>query len=234
MLNGLSQIFEGVLDRLHSQATTVLPALLAAGIIFLTAFIIAVLVRALIYRIFKGLTIDRFLRQTGVAYVMDRGGGFRATRIVAEGAYIAILLTGFLAGLSAFNNQLADQIIQGFVLLLPKLVVAAIIIIGGVWASQYFGRSLLVWAVNEGLPAPRRLAAMCRVMIVFISIVVAADQMDFAPRVFLASFIILVGGFVLAAAIALGTSMAGEVRRFFRGEEERSDRVAERSLWSQL
>lgn len=225
MSNGFTQIFQAVLDRLHNQATTVLPAMLAALIIFVTAFVIATLTRALLYRIFKGLTLDRFLRRSGVAYVMDRGGRFRATRLVAETAYLSILVTGFLTGLSAFNNQLADQIIQAFVLLLPKLVVAAVIIIGGVWASQYFGRGLLVWAVNEGLPAPRRLAAVARVMIVFISIVVAADQMDFAPRVFLAAFVLLVGGIVLVAAL--------EARRFL-AYEERPAPVAEKSLWSQL
>lgn len=235
MPNGLGQIFQGVLDRLQNQATTVLPGLLAAAIIFLTAFVVALVARALLYRIFKGLAIDRFLRRSGVAYIMDRQGSFRATRLVAEGAYVAILITGFLTGLSAFNSQLADHIIQGFVLLMPKLVVAAIIIVGGVWASQYFGRSLLVWAVNESLPAPRRMAALCRVMIVFISIVVAADQMDFAPRVFLAAFIILVGGFVLVVGLALGSSAAAEVKRFFQSSgEDRPDRVAERSLWSQL
>ncbi len=234
MPNGFGQIFQGVLDRLHNQATTVLPGLLAAAIIVLTSFLIALAARALLYRIFKGLAIDRFLRRSGVAYIMDKQGSFRATRLVAEGAYAAILITGFLTGLSAFNSQLADHIIQGFVLLMPKLVVAALIIVGGVWASQYFGRGLLVWAVNEGLPAPRRLAAICRVMIVFISIVVAADQMDFAPRVFLAAFIILIGGFVLLSAIALGSTASAEFKRFFQGAGHEPERIAEKSLWNQL
>jgi hypothetical protein len=234
MIQAFEQILQGVLDRLQNQATTVLPALLAALIIMVLSLVVAVLTRALLYRIFKGLALDRFLRRTGVAYAIDRAGRFRATRIVAETAYFGVLLTGFLTGLSAFNNQVTDQLIQGFVLLLPRLLVAAVIIVAAVWASHYFGRSLLVWAVNEGLPGPRRLAAICRVVIVFVAIVVAADQLDFAPRVFLAAFIILAGGVAIIVSIALGTVAAGELRRLIAGQRERNEPERERSLWNQL
>lgn len=233
MIKAFEQILQGVLDRLQNQATTVLPAFLAAIIIVTMSFLVALLVRALLYRIFKGLAIDRFLRRSGVAYAIDRSGRLRATRLVAETAYFAILLTGFLTGLSAFNSQVGDQLIQGFVLLLPRLAVAALIIVTGVWASQYFGRSLLVWAVNEGLPGPRRMAAICRVMVVFVSVVVAADQLDFAPRVFLSAFVILVGGVAIIVSIALGTVAAGELRRLISDQREKGE-PAGKSLWNQL
>jgi hypothetical protein len=77
-----------------------------------------------------------------------------------------------------------------------------VILLVGAWLSQYLGRSLLVWAVNENLPAPRRIVAAARVLIMFVAVVVVADTLNFARTVFLAAFMILVGGAVLTASLA--------------------------------
>ncbi len=234
MIETLRKVLQGALDRLHEQLTTYLPSMLAALTLVLAAWLAALSVRWVIYRIFKGLTIDKFLRQSGVAFMIDRSGRLRATRIVAESSYSAILLGGFLMGLSVFNTNITTQMIQTFIFLLPKLMVAGVILLAGMWLSQYLGRSLLVWAVNEELPAPRRIAAVARLLIMFVAVVVAADQLDFARNVFLAAFIILVSGIVLTASLAVGLGAGGTLRRLFDEKRDEAASGKERSLWSHL
>ena len=60
MSETLTTILTGVMERLQFQATTYLPSLIAAGIVIVSALIVAVVVRLIIYRIFKGAAIDRF------------------------------------------------------------------------------------------------------------------------------------------------------------------------------
>jgi hypothetical protein len=229
----MRKVLEGALERLHYQVTTYLPSLLAALTLVLGAYLTALLARWLIYRIFKGLAIDKFLRQSGVAFLVDPSGRLRATRLVAETVYWSILVSGVLLGLNVFGTDLTTHMVQGFVFLLPKLFVAGLILLGGTWLGQYLGRSLLVWAVNENLPSPRRLAAALRILIVFAAVVVAADQLDFARHVFLAAFIIFVGGAVLAVSLAIGLARGG-VERFFEEKREQTGDSAGRSLWSHL
>jgi hypothetical protein len=228
----LRQILEGALDRLYYQVTTYLPSLLAALTLFLGAYLLALCARWLIYRIFKGLTIDKFLRQSGVAFLVDPSGRLRATRLVAETTYWAIVLSGVLLGLNVFGTDLTTQMIQGFVFLLPKLMVTGLILLGGTWLGLYLGRSMLVWAVNENFPYPRRLAVIVRILVLFVAIVAAADQLNFARNVFLAAFIIFVGGAVLAASLLIGLGGNG-VRRFIEDRREQAE-GSERSLWSHL
>jgi len=234
MAETLQKVLEGALDRLQLHLTTYLPSLLAAVIVALGAFAMALLARWLVYRIFKGLTIDKFLRRSGVAYMIDQSGRFRATRLVAETVYWAILLTGLLTGLSVFGTDLTSQMISGFVFLLPKLVVAGVILLAGAWLSQHLGRSVLVWAVNESLPAPRRLAAVVRFFIMFVAVVAAADHLNFARTVFLAAFLLLTGGAVLAASLAAGLGAGGVLRRYIEEKREQDQHPAERSLWTHL
>ena len=234
MVETLRTVLQGVLERLYKYVTIYLPSLLAALILFLAAYVMAVFARWLLYRIFKGPTIDRFLRRSGVAFMLDPSGHLRATRLVAETVYWCLLLSGFLLGLSVFDTDITTQLIQKFVFLLPKLVVAGLILLAGAALGQYLGRSMLVWAVNEDFPFPRRLATVVRIIILFVAVVVAADQLDFARSVFLAAFIILVGGGVLTVCLAIGFGAGGGFRRYFEEKKEHAANSSERSLWNHL
>ncbi|MEN6534051.1 MAG: hypothetical protein ABFD60_06670 [Bryobacteraceae bacterium] len=234
MIETMQQVLEGVLSRLRFQVTTYLPPLLVGLIILAGAYAIAVLARWTLNRIFKGIAADRFLHRSGLAFMLDRTGRLRARRLVSEGAYWFILIAGFLTGLSAFDTELTTQMTQSFVFLIPKLVVAGLILLAGVWLSQFLGRSALVWAVNESLPSPRKLAGAIRVAILFVAVVVAADQLDFARHVFLAAFVIVMGGAVLAASLALGLGGRDAVSSYFRGRQEAGEDRGERSLWNHL
>src|SRR5579883_1506236 len=201
MLTILKKILEGVVQRLETYGTIVLPSLLAALVLLVAAWLIAACSRWLVYRLFKGPAIDRFLRTSGLAFMLDPRGRLRATRLVAESVYWCIIISGVLLGLSAFDSQFTTLIIQKLVLLMPKLVIAGAILLTGFWLSQYLGRTTVVWAVNESLPTPRRIATAVRVLIMFVAVVVAANQLEFASSVFLAAFIIFVGGAVLTVSL---------------------------------
>jgi hypothetical protein len=235
MITTLRSVLEDALQRLNYVAAAYLPSLLAALTLVLGAYVTAVFVRWLTYRIFKGRTIDKFLRQSGIAFMVDSTGQLRATRLAAESAYWLILLSGVLLGVNVFGTELTTRMIQSLIFLLPKLFVAALILLGGAWLGQYLGRSMLVWAVNENFPSPRRLATIVRILIMFVAVVVAADNLDFARSVFLAAFIIFVGGAVLAASLSIGLGRGrGEVQRYFEEKRERATEEGERALWSHL
>lgn len=234
MVTTFRQILQGAFDRFQLYVTSYLPPLLAALGVLLIAYTAAVSVRWVIYKIFKGTTIDKFLRQSGVAFMLDRSGRLRTTRILAESAFWLLLLGGGMLGLSVFDTNLTTQIIHTVVFLLPKLFTAGLILLVGAWLSLYMGRSLLVWAVNENMPSPRLMAAVVRVLIVFVAVVVAADQLDFAKDVFLAAFIILVGGAVLTSSLAIGIGASSNVRDYLNRVRQDGTEVHARSLRDQV
>ena len=234
MIKALQNILEGTVDRLSQQFTTILPGLLAGLTILLVAYVLARFARWLLERIFKGIALDRFLLRSGLSTMLDRSGGLRATSLVAQGTYWIILLLGLLTALSAFDTNLSSEIIEAVVFLFPKVVTAALIVLGGAWLAQYLGRSTLVWAVNEGIPVPRRLAGAVRVSIVFISVVVAAVQLNFASSVFFAAFVLLVGGVILALSLAVGLGSREWVQRYLQEKNWQTDDRMERSFRDQL
>jgi hypothetical protein len=66
-------------------------------------------------------------------------------------------------------------------------------------------------------------------------VVAAADHLNFAKDVFLAAFILVGGGIVLTASLALGLSARESVRRYLQEGKGRAQEDADdKPLWKHL
>jgi hypothetical protein len=232
------QLFESVMSetirRISSQFSTYAPGVLTGLLILLIAYVLARVVSWLISRIFKGIAFDRFLRQSGLLSMLNRSGRVRTVEIVAKAAFWLILLGGVVTGVSAFDTQITSQITQTVIFLSPKLLAAAAILVAGFWLGQYLSRHILVWAVNEGIPSGRRLAQAIRVLVVFVAVAAAADHLNFARNVFLAAFILVVGGIVLSASLALGSYGKEVLHRCLQEKKDKTQEKEEMSIWRHI
>jgi hypothetical protein len=233
MIRVLQEIFEKSMARLSQHLVTYVPPLIVAAVILVGAWLLAMVLRWLIMKATKAAALDKFLRDSGLVSVVDRSGRLRAASLVAGTAFWVTLGIGFLTALDVFDTTLTSRIVEGTVFAIPRLLTAGAILVAGFWLSRYLGRSALVWAVNEGVPFARRVATGVRMVVIFVAVVVAADTLGFAERVFLAAFVILVGAVALAASIAGGLTLRSVLERSLRGKHE-SEEQEERSLWNHL
>ena len=70
--------------------------------------------------------------------------------------------------------------------------------------------------------------------LMFVAVVVAADQLNFARSVFLAAFIMICGGLILAVSLAVGIGASGGVGRFLGDRQGTTKEEKPESLWSHL
>ena len=233
MIRTFQEVAQQAFERAASQIIAYIPPLLVALAILVVAFALGRLVRWAISRVFKGVQLDRFLTESGILSVFALEQRLRVAPLVAAGAYYLILLVGGLAAINVFDTKLTAQIVEGTVLLFPKIITAGVILLLGVWLGHFLGRGALVWACNEEIPRPRRVAAAVRTAVVFVSVVVASEALGFAPRVFFAAFVIVGGGTMLAASLALGLGARVAVQRWLWTETaDRDER--ESSLFHHL
>ncbi len=234
MIRLLQEIFEKALARLGQHLSTYVPPLMVAVVILLVAYLVAKVVRWLILKAVKGISLDRFLRESGLSSMLDQSGRMRGASLVAAVAFWAILGVGLLTALDVFDTKLTSQIIESTVFLFPKLLTAAAILVAGFWLAQYLSRSVVVWAVNENIPFARRLAAVVKVIAGFVAVVIAADVLSFASQVFFAAFVIFAGAVALATGLAVGFGVRGAVQRFVLQQGERQPGEQEKSLFDHL
>jgi len=234
MIEALRLILRTTLDRLWEQAVNYLPSILASVIILAVAWLIAALMRFLVLRLFRGAAIDRFLRTSGLNSVTGGVFSLGATRLAAAVCFWGVLLVGVMTALSTLNSALIARLTEQAVMLLPKLVTAAIIVLGGLWLGQYLSRSALIWACNQRLPSAHNLAGLVRIAVVFLSVVVAADHLNFARGVFLSAFVICLAGIVLAISLSAGLGRHDMLNWLSRRESRPEETGREWSLWNHL
>jgi hypothetical protein len=234
MIQVLQQIFEKTVARLSQHLITYMPPLIVAATIIGVSFLLATLLRWVILRLVKGAALDKFLRDSGLSSMVDRSGRLRGASLVAATGYWAILMIGVLTAIDVFDTTLTSRIVETTVFAFPKLVAAAAILLAGFWLAQYLSRGTLIWAVNEGVMVARRLSIAVKLLVGFVTIVVAADALNFASRVFYAAFVILIGGAVLAVSIAAGLSLRGSFENYLGKDTPAPDQHEERSLWHHL
>jgi hypothetical protein len=235
MLETLQLILTQAAGHLRYVMTTYLPLVLAALTILLMAFVCALVARWVLNRIFKGIAVDRWLRYSGVSSVIAPSRNLRTTRIVGQTAFWLILAAGLVTALNALNTKWTSAIAETLLFFLPKLAAGAAFLLGGVMLAHYLARGTLLWAVNEELPGPRRLAMAVRAVVLLVTIVAVADYLNFARGVFLSAFILILGGAVLAGSLALGLGGRDAVRAYLQERHRREEEeTTERSVWSHL
>lgn len=237
MLETINEIVQRTWGHLYAGLTHYLPPLFVAVLILAGAWVLAHAGRFVVSRVVKGLAADRFLKRSGLSNLLRPEGDLRTGPLVARAVFWLLLLGGVLSAISVFETQWTQRIVEAVVLLAPKAATAGLILLAGMWLSLYLSRSTLLWAAEEKLPAPRRWAAVVRAIVTFTAVVVAADVLNFAPGVFFAAFVILVGGAALAGAIAFGLGGQHAVRGWMGGKREEAARLAEEeeaSLWRHL
>lgn len=201
-----------------------LPNLLAMLIIILIGIIAARVVRAVLLRILKAVNFDSWSDRMGLTSVM-RKGDLWAKPSAAVGAFVfwLLLIVAFMAGLDALQVRAIDSLIAQFVLYLPRVFSALLILVFGYIVTGFIGRAVLISAVNRGYHFSRLLAESVRLLLVALFVAMALEQLQVAPSIVVAAFSIIFGGIVLALAIAFGVGGIEAAKRIIEKERENKD-----------
>jgi hypothetical protein len=205
---------ESVARVLHAVAR-ITPGLLAMFLILGVTVVVALALRSGVRRLCERVGLDRRLRQWGVSPpVAD--GRTAPSRLIARLAALTVLALGFVAGLSAVDAATTTVLALRILDYMPYVLVAVAILAAGIAGSRAVERGVLLAAVNTGLPSPRLVGLAARWLTVILAVAIALENLGIGGRVVPIAFAILLGGFVLALALAVGLGAREAVERSLR------------------
>jgi hypothetical protein len=213
-------------DRILRQSTTqiadhianFLPGLVVALLLLLGVFVVALLVRAVLARVLKGLDFDRRLEQFGVTGLIEWPAARSPSDDLARLAYWTIVVLGVLLSLTALNATMPSLFALSVFEYLPHILAALLILAVGAVAARFLARSVLIGAVNMQIPSARLLSLAVKWLVLLVTIAMALDHLRIGRSVLLLAFAILFGGVVLAAALAVGLGARDVVGRALEQE----------------
>jgi hypothetical protein len=183
----------------------VAPKILGSAGLLIAGWILAELSKNISERILKRLRIDDVSEKIGFdAFLIESGIRLTATGLLALGLYWAILIAFILAAIDALGMDLAGDLFIRFSLYLPKVIVALVILVLGVFVAR-LARSASFSYMNKIKAHGARLFSMAAyVAILIFTFSLALETLGIGGIILVAAFQILFGSICLAAAIAFG------------------------------
>ncbi len=231
MWDFLGEVFRQTLRGFGERLAAFGPNLLAMLVTLLAGAVLAGLVHIVLKLGLPRLGFDRLAERLGLAVVLERGG-IRGTpsRVVGLACAWTVLAVFVLLAIAALDIGIAMGLIAQAFAYVPQLLVGvAILVLGGLLAA-FVRRSVLIAAVNAGLPSARLLAGGAHAALLVLFVTMALEHFGVGRQVILVAFTVLFGGVVLALALAFG--LAG--RDLARDLLERATRRPEPSEEDEL
>lgn len=206
---------------------TVLPALIGAGIILLTGYVLARQIEKWTDHLLKRLEFNKVAEAGGLAEAMERAGS-RLDPVHAIGKLlfwlvmlVVILLSSMALGLESINEMFGMML--SFI---PTIIAAIIIVILGMIVGEFVRALVLASAGDvEGVPT---LAKLTKTAVILIAIFMALQQLGVAAEIVTAAFTLILGAIALAVGLAFGLGnrdLAGEItRRWYEEGRSRAPR----------
>lgn len=214
-------------NRLREQFAAVMAPLFAMMVILIVGGALAYLVRQLVYRLLVAVKFDRLMDSTGTANTILRTRVFRSpsdfgARFIQSLIWLMVVLMALYAG-----GQMTQALVERFISYIPAIITATLVLLLGSAISKFLARSTLLAAVNAQWSGARLIAGAVRVLIMFLAVVIALEELRIGRAALLIAFGILFGGIVLAGSIAFGLGAREFVHDWLRnkasqpkGEEE--------------
>jgi hypothetical protein len=201
----LSDVIRKTLAGFGDRLAAFGPNLLAMLVILLVGILAAGVLHFVLKRLLPRLGFDRFAQRLGLSLVLQKGGVRRpASAALAAALAWALLAVFVLLAIGALNLQFAMDLVSRAFSYLPQVIIAAALLMLGALVSAFLRRSVLIAAVNAGLPSARLLAGGVHTALMVLFVAMALEHLGVGRQVILVSFTILFGGVVFALSLAFG------------------------------
>ncbi len=192
-------------DRFLGKIATFLPNLLVMMTILIVGFLIAWVAKKLLFHFLRAIQCDRLCERLGLSHVLSKGGvGYSPSLLLSHLCYWIIVLITLILGINALEVAATQALVAKFFDYLPHLFTAILVLIVGYLIAGFLGQATLIAAVNMRLDSARLFSRAVRWFIIVLALTTALYQLGIAESVVLIAFAIILGGIVLALAIAFG------------------------------
>jgi hypothetical protein len=233
MFDRVGELFDEAFARLAAVLAADLPGIVAMIVVVLGAVVVGFFVRAVLRFSLARVGFDRRAREWGMTAGRTVEPHHEPSWLVARGAFWVVVATGValaLAVLGASTTSLLGLSLLGF---LPRLVVGAIVLLAGIGAARFLERAVLIGAVNQGIRQARLVAWGVKWVVLVLGAAMALQHVGIGGYLPTIAFTIVVGGIVLAVALAVGLGARAAVARALdrtdseegAGEEAEEERI---------
>lgn len=196
-----SDIVRASLLALWSNVAAFLPRLVAALVVFLVGWLVAVLIGKLAWHVFRIIQLDKGLESIGFKKIWERSGYKLNTQFffyeLVKWFFVIVFL---MAATDILGLSQVTEFLRTVVLYVPNVIVAALVLLIGAMVAKFLEGLVRGSVKTARLVSANFLGSLTKWSVVIFSLLIALEQLEVGGEVIR----ILVMGIVAAASIALG------------------------------
>jgi Mechanosensitive ion channel, conserved TM helix len=200
VLNTLSQ----TLGNFFSTLALFLPRILSMLVIVAAGFLVALLLKVAVRRIFGIASFRKYCDSAGLTQMMRKAALPPPVDFLGQVVFWVIWIVFIVLGIDALGISALREQISRFFMFLPQIFVAMIVLFIGLLIANFFSRATLLAATNANYPSANLLSSLVRLIILVFFVTMALEQIGLGRRVVLIAFSIAFGAMMLGTAIAFG------------------------------
>src|SRR3989338_2808632 len=198
------------LIKLWDNVAGFVPQLVAAIVVFLIGWVIAVLLGKVAHQIVKALHIDNALTKVGFRQAWERSG-FRldTPKLFYELVKWFFIIVFLMAATNILGLTQVTDFLQRVVFYIPNVIIAAVILLIGILVAKFCEGIVQGSVKAAGLASANFLGALTKWAVFVFSLLIALSQLKVADDIIK----IVVTGLIAAVSLAIGLSFGlGGVR----------------------
>jgi Conserved TM helix len=193
------------LRALLFQAGAFLPRLGIALAVVLVGWLLGKGLRFGAVKALRAFNFQVLTQRSGVDDFLQQGGTSKDTSdLFGLVVFWIVLLGAMVIASSGLGLIQVTELLGRALLFLPRLLVAMLVLVFGMYFARFVGQSVLAWCREAGIGDGEVLARIVRYAIAVFVLLIAIDHIDIGGGLVQRTFLILLTGVVLALALAFG------------------------------
>ena len=231
-MDNFSMLVDPIRETLH-QIAAFLPRLLLAIVLLIIGWLVARAVRFAIVKALRAVNFGVVTEKAGIDHFLQQGGtDIDTIRVLGAMFYWLVLLAALMIAFNSLELAYVTDLIGRVVLFVPRVMVAIVILVFGVYFARFVGAALATYLRSAGVAEAGMMGRLAVYAIVAFVVMIALDQLGLGD-IIRQTFLILVAAVALALALAFGLGgrqRAGELlERWSRRDPESEEAERRRS-----
>jgi Conserved TM helix len=190
-----------------AQVAVFLPHLLLALVILAVGFVIAKAASFALRKALRAINFHIVTGRSGMDGFLRKGGtSVDTTDLLGMLVYWAVILAALVVAFNSMGLSYVTELLGRVMLFVPRLFVALLILAFGAYFARFVANAVATYCrgIGMGQRDADSLARLARYAIMAFVVMIAIDHLEIGGVIVRQTFLIILGGVMLAVALAFG------------------------------
>ncbi len=203
-MQSIDMVVDATREFLH-QIAAFLPRLLLALFVVVVGWLLAKAVRFAVERALKAANFTVLTERAGTDNFLKQAGmRSDTTALFGIVAFWLVILATLIIAFNELGLTYITDLLGRVVLYTPKLLIAMLIVVFGSYCARFAGTAVHTYCLDAKIPDADLLGRIVRYVIMTFVVMIAVSQVEIGGDMVQRTFLIILGGLMLALALAFG------------------------------